>query len=83
MRNENIYALYRGEQNVWDGTLDEIAAKTHIKRETLKFYTYPIARKRGNTVMILLEKVENGNSHNRTGRSRTTSEAESDTLRHV
>ncbi len=37
----HIYALYKGEQNLADGTLAEIAMKTGKTYNTLKWMTYP------------------------------------------
>lgn len=36
-----IYALYKGEQNLADGTLEEIARKTGKTYKSLKWMTYP------------------------------------------
>ncbi|WP_302612752.1 hypothetical protein [uncultured Mitsuokella sp.] len=41
----HIYALYKGEQNLADGTLAEISRKTG-KTNTLKWMTYPSYKKR-------------------------------------
>lgn len=42
----HIYALYKGEQNLADGTLTEIARKTGKTYNTLKWMTYPSYKKR-------------------------------------
>lgn len=47
-RNENIYALYKGEENIMDGTLDEIARARHIKRGTLQYMLTAVYRRRIN-----------------------------------
>lgn len=47
-RNENIYALYKGEKNIMDGTLDEIARARHIKRGTLQYMLTAVYRHRVN-----------------------------------
>ena len=47
-RNENIYALYKGEENIMDGTLDEIARARHIKRDTLQYMLTAAYRRRVN-----------------------------------
>lgn len=47
-RNENIYALYKGEENIMDGTLDEIARARHIKRATLQYMLTAVYRRRIN-----------------------------------
>lgn len=46
LRNTHIYALYRGDEYLMDGTLDEIAAKRGCKRSTLQWMLYPTYRKR-------------------------------------
>lgn len=45
-RNENIYALYKGEENIMDGTLDEIARARHIKRDTVQYMLTAAYRRR-------------------------------------
>ena len=47
-RNENIYALYKGEENIMDGTLGEIAHARHIKRATLQYMLTEVYRRRIN-----------------------------------
>lgn len=42
----HIYALYKGEQNLADGTLAEIARKTGKTYNTLKWMTYQSYQKR-------------------------------------
>jgi hypothetical protein len=45
---KNIYALYRGEEYIMDGTIPELAEKTGYKRTTLYWLATPTAeRKRG------------------------------------
>lgn len=44
--NRKIYAVYRGDEYLFDGTLDEIAQRMHWKRETARWYTYPVAKRR-------------------------------------
>lgn len=36
-----IYALYKGDEYVTDGTLDEIAEKTGLKKSSLKWMKAP------------------------------------------
>ena len=36
-----IYALYKGDTNICDGTLAEIAARMSISQKTLSFYNSP------------------------------------------
>lgn len=43
---EKVYALYKGEQNLMDGTLEQIARARGISLETARFMTSPVYRKR-------------------------------------
>ena len=43
---EKVYALYKGENNVCDGTLPEIARQTGRSLESLRFCTRPAYRRR-------------------------------------
>lgn len=53
------YALYKGEDILAIGTLDEISEKMNVKRDTITFYMSPTYRKRGTgknrRVLIKLE----------------------------
>ena len=40
------YALYRGDDNICDGTIDEIAKKRHVKPETIKWYLSHVYQRR-------------------------------------
>ena len=42
----NIYALYKGENNLMDGTLEEISSRSGISIKTLIWMTNPCAMKR-------------------------------------
>ena len=42
----NIYALYKGENNLMDGTLEEISSRSGINIKTLIWMTNPSAMKR-------------------------------------
>lgn len=44
--NRNVYAAYRGERFVGEGTLTELAELLGVKRRTLLWYRYPAAKKR-------------------------------------
>ena len=44
--NNQIYALYRGEDYLADGTLDELAQFLGVKRKTVQFYMTPSWLKR-------------------------------------
>lgn len=43
---KKVYALYRGESFLDEGTLDEIAARRKINRESLRFLKTPAYLKR-------------------------------------
>lgn len=43
---KSIYAAYRGERFVGEGTLTELAELLKVKRRTLLWYRYPAAQKR-------------------------------------
>lgn len=52
------YALYRGEEILCIGTVDEIAEKQGIRPETIYFYTTPAHQKRranSKNAMIAIE----------------------------
>lgn len=46
LRDHRIYALYRGETYLMDGTLEEIAKARGVKRVTLQWMLRPSYRKR-------------------------------------
>ena len=63
--NEKLFALYKGEELIADGTLKEISAKLGVKIETLRFYKSPAYKKRirGENARILVcidEEEEDG-----------------------
>jgi hypothetical protein len=43
---KKIYALYKGDQFVTDGTIREISRKTNKSIDFLRYMTYPIYGKR-------------------------------------
>ena len=43
---EKIYALYKGERNLMDGTLEQISRARGISYETARFMTSPVYKKR-------------------------------------
>ena len=43
---KSIYAAYRGDCYVGEGTLSELAKLLKVKRRTLLWYRYPSAKKR-------------------------------------
>ncbi len=46
MASGDIYAAYRGEEYIGEGTITELAGVLGIKQSTLRWYTMPAARKR-------------------------------------
>ena len=42
----SIYAAYRGDRYVGEGTLSELAKLLKVKRKALLWYRYPSAKKR-------------------------------------
>ena len=60
MRNkkEKIYALYRGDEYICDGTIEEVAKKQGVKVETIYFYKSPTYKKRTKGRGYLLIEVE-------------------------
>ncbi|MGE7838026.1 hypothetical protein [Viridibacillus arvi] len=59
-RKHYVYALYKGENYLIDGTLDEIAEARGVSRETILFYGTPTHQKRIKNVnkCLLLVKLE-------------------------
>lgn len=45
-KNKDIYALYRGEENLCDGTIKEIADKMGCSPQTIYFYGTNVYKKR-------------------------------------
>ncbi len=46
MKKDRVYALYKGEEFLTLGTIDEIASIMKVKRETIYFYTMPAYKRR-------------------------------------
>ena len=44
--NRNIYAVYKGDQYIMDGTIPEIARARGIKEESVKFFLTPVYKRR-------------------------------------
>lgn len=56
-----IYAMYKGEVNLMDGTLEELSARTGKSMAYLRWMTRPSAKKRqrrNGTFLIRLRGVE-------------------------
>lgn len=54
-----IYALYKGDVNLCDGTIEEIAQKAGLRPKTVYFYSTPGYQKRADTKMALVSISEN------------------------
>ena len=44
--NRNIYAVYKGDEYLMDGTIPEIARARGIKEKSVKFFLTPAYRRR-------------------------------------
>ena len=56
MSNKKIYAFYKGENFIAEGTIKEIVAETGKSRKQLHWYKTPIAHKRNKgNAQILIE----------------------------
>lgn len=44
--NEKVYALYKGERLLADGTIHEIAEKMGVQVESIRFYKTPTYQRR-------------------------------------
>lgn len=49
-KNMSIYAAYRGDRYIGEGTLSELAKVLNVKRKTLVWARTPIARKRAEQI---------------------------------
>lgn len=45
---KKIYALYKGDNYITDGTIEELAEYLKVKPSTIRFYTTPTYKKRMN-----------------------------------
>lgn len=41
-----VYAMYRGDEYICDGTLSELAIKRNVQYSTMKYYLYPAYQKK-------------------------------------
>lgn len=55
---DKFYALYQGDELICSGTLEEIAKYQGVKVDTIKFYSYPVYRKRTKNGYVLIEVEE-------------------------
>lgn len=59
----SVYALYKGEELLMIGTIEEIAKARGVQVETIKFYLYPtyqrrIAKRKNPKNYLTLTKLE-------------------------
>lgn len=54
---KRIYALYKGDTYVIDGTKEELAEYLGVKTQTIEFYISPTYEKRGKTQKSNRKKV--------------------------
>ncbi len=48
MKKNKVYALYKGDEQLAEGTLDELIQLFHVKKKTLLFYQSPVSCERRN-----------------------------------
>lgn len=65
MRNKKIYALYKDDEWLTDGTKDELAEYLNVKIKTIDFYTTNIWKKRSNSKSYLVIKLEDNYEKNK------------------
>lgn len=58
-----VYALYKGDNWIWDGTLEELAAYTNKTVANLKYLRCPSVKNRNesqpkSSVLVLIEDCE-------------------------
>lgn len=58
MRKKKIYALYKGDEWITDGTKEELAEYLNVKVKTIDFYTTPVWRKRTKDNAYIVIKLE-------------------------
>lgn len=57
--NKEIYALYKADESIADGTIYEIAAKTGKSVQLVKFYTSNAYKKRASENALVMEYLGN------------------------
>lgn len=55
---KRIYALYKGDKWLTDGTREELAKYLNVKERTIHFYSTPTWRKRTNNNAYIVIKLE-------------------------
>lgn len=58
--HKNIYAVYKGDEYITEGTKEELAEKLNVKLETISFMASPTMQKRdkGNRTRVFLIEDE-------------------------
>lgn len=57
-KKDKFYALYKGDELICSGTIEKIAEYQGVKVDTIKFYSYPVYRKRTKNGYVLIEVEE-------------------------
>jgi len=58
MRKKNIYAIYKGENFLFEGTTEECAEHFGVKKETIWWLSTPSNLKRNKNNRIIAIKIE-------------------------
>lgn len=53
-----MYSLYKGEEEIAFGTIEEIAKKIGVKESTVRFYGTPSSQKRYKNGLVLVKVGE-------------------------
>lgn len=57
MQYRQVYAAYRGEENIADGTAEELAAKLGVKPKTVRKWATPSYHRRNKGQRIIVVKI--------------------------
>ncbi|OOR95810.1 hypothetical protein B0186_11200 [Canicola haemoglobinophilus] len=57
MTYRQIYAAYRGDENVADGTAEELASKLGVKLKTIRKWATPSYHKRNKGQRLIIVKI--------------------------
>lgn len=57
LKKKKVYALYKGDTNLCDGTIKEIAEKMNLSVETIRFYKSNTYKKRRTDSEKFLELI--------------------------
>lgn len=59
MGKSKLYVVYKGDEIVATGTLEECARKLHIQPSTMRWYATPSARRNENsTIAVVVEDFD-------------------------